>query len=146
MKRLALALMPLFLFGCTRTWERVSAPDISGSNALASVSRFIATNSWNTYAETNFDIFWEDLEPKRYISDLPWKAWSGQSFQAYSREGILYVLRGDAFHHDYFGVAFNPNTNHFPDWIRSFKPIGHHWYAWAQPEFWYSGTTRGRYE
>lgn len=107
---------------------------------------FVATNGWDAYAETNYTIFWEDLEPKYYISELPWKQWSGQHFQALTRAGILYVLLGDAFHHDYYGVAYNPNTNRFPEWIRGFKPIGDHWYVWVQPEFWYSDKTDGRYE
>ena len=146
MKIFALLLVAMTFVGCTPTWKKTPAPDIHGTNSLASAMSFITTNGWNTYAETNYDIFWEDLEPKFYISDLPWKKWSGQRFQALNREGILYVLLGDEFHHDYYGVAYNPNTNHFPEWIREFKPIGSHWYAWAQPEFWDSATTRGRYE
>jgi hypothetical protein len=147
MKCFAIVLMALLLVGCTKTWEKVSAPDIHGSNALASVFSFIATNGWDTHArQTNDLIFWADEERRLYISGLPWKKWSGQSFPALTSRGILYVLLGDAFHGDYYGVAYNPNTNHFPEWIRGFKPIGGHWYVWAQPEFWYSAKTDGRYE
>ena len=42
--------------------------------------------------------------------------------------------------------AYNPNTNHFPEWIKKFKPIGGHWYVWAQPESWGSRETDGHYE
>lgn len=146
MTRLALpCITALRLAGCTPEWRKTPGPDIHGTNALASVRSFIATNGWNTYA-TNVDIFWEDWEPKRYISELPWKTWSGKSFQATTSEGVLYVLLGDAFHHDYYGVAYNPNTNHFPEWIRGFRPVGDHWYVWSQPEFWYTAKTDGRYE
>src|SRR6266404_3416153 len=89
MKLLVLSLVAMAIVGCTPTWEKTPAPDIHGTNGLASVIDFVATNGWNSYAETNYDIFWEDLEPKFYISDLPWKKWSGQQFQALTREGIL---------------------------------------------------------
>lgn len=146
MKRLALLFAPFVLVGCTEPWLKVSGPDIHDSNALASVSSFIATNGWNMYTNNDHTIYWEELKPKFYISELPWKAWSGKQFQAKTRGGILYVLLGDEFHHDYYGVAYNPNTNRFDECIRGFKPIGGHWYNWAQPEFWYSCPVAGRYE
>jgi hypothetical protein len=146
MKSLLRCVVAISLMGCKRTWEKAPAPDILGTNGLASVISFVATNGWDSYGGTNDTVFWEYMEPNFYISDLPWKKWKGQRFQALTQDGILYVLRGDQFSHDYYGVAYNPNTNQFPRHIRSFKPIGDHWYVWAQPEFWDSATTDGRYE
>jgi hypothetical protein len=146
MTRVAILLTMFSIVGCTPTWEKAKAPDIIGTNALASVFSFVATNGWDSYSETNTYIFWTEDEPEHYISGLPWKRLHDQTFPALTSSGILYVLLGDEFHHDYFGVAYNPNTNHFPEWIRGFKPIGGHWYVWAQPEFWYSEKTDGRYK
>jgi hypothetical protein len=124
----------------------MSAPDVQGSNALASVSSFTATNGWDMYTNKSYCITWEDLEPKFYISGVPWKAWSGKQLQAVTSDGILLVLLGDEFHHDYYGIAYNPKTNRFDQCVRSFKPIGNHWYVWRQPEFWASTPVDGRYE
>ncbi len=146
MSRIAIFLTTLAVVGCTPKWEKTKRPDITGSNAFASVVSFAATNGWNSYSETNKFIFWAEEEPAHYISGLPWKQLNKQSFPALTSGGILYVLQGDLFHHDYYGVAYNPNTNRFPEWIRRFKPIGDHWYVWAQPEFWATATTQGRYE
>jgi hypothetical protein len=41
----------------------------------------------------------------------------------------------EEWHHDFTGVAYNPNTNTFCSPIAGFKPVGQHWYVWAQPEF-----------
>lgn len=147
--RFQMRLMPVFLVafliaGCTPNWQCASAPDVRGPNSLANVHSFIATNGPNTYTnEANLD--WEDFEPKVYISGLPWKKWNAKRFQARTSDGILYVLIGDAFHHDYYGVAYNPSTNHFPRWIR-FKPVGDHWYVWLEPEFLDTSVTTGSYE
>jgi hypothetical protein len=149
MTRVGILLTMLSLVGCTPTWEKTKAPDITGTNALASVFSFVATNGWDSYSETNTYIFWteeEDGKQPHYISGLPWKRLHDQRFWALTSGGILYVLLGDEFHHDYYGVAYNPTTNHFPEWIRGFKPIGGHWYVWAQPEFWSTATTDGHYE
>jgi hypothetical protein len=146
MKLIAFSLVAMIFAGCTPTWQKTSGPDIQGTNGLASVMSFVATHGWNMHSETNKYIFWEESEPTFYIADLPWKKWRGQRFQALTKQGILYVLVGDEFHNDYYGVAYNPNTNHFPEWIRGFEPIGDHWYVWEQPEFWYTTITDGRYE
>jgi hypothetical protein len=128
------------------SWDKVSGPDIKGVSALASVSRFVATNGWNLYTNKGSCITWEYLEPRYFITDLPWKASTSQRFQAVTSDGILYVLLDSGFHHDYTGVAYNPNTNRFDTCIRGFKPIGEHWYVWAQPEFWQSADLDARYE
>jgi hypothetical protein len=145
-KRIAIFLTMISLVGCKPTWEKTRAPDITGSNALASVLGFVGTNGWESYSKTNTYIFWTKDEPAHYISGLPWKQLNSQCFPALTSGGVLYVLLGDEFHHDYFGVAYNPNTNHFSEWIREFRPIGNHWYVWAQPEFWATATTDGHYE
>src|SRR5262245_37100162 len=127
---LALALV---LTGCGQTdWKKVSPPDIQGASALASVDRFIATNGWNMYTNSGA-VLWEYEERPKYITGLPWTAFSTNQFRAISRDGILYVLFDSGFHHDYSGVAYNPHTNRFPDCVRGFKPIGGHWYVWLQP-------------
>ena len=143
---LAFLLVVTTFIGCTPTWQKTSRPDIPGTNGLASVMSIVATNGWNTFSDTNEFIFWQETQPTFYISNLPWTKWRGQQFQSLTKDGILYVLLGDAFHGDYYGVAYNPNANHFPEWIRGFKPIGDHWYVWAQPEFWSTATTHGSYE
>ncbi len=146
MSRSMFLCIAILLVGCTPKWRRTPRPDIKGSNALASVSSFIATNGWDMFTNKEETLDWEDLEPKTYITGLPWKKWSGKQFQAKTSGGILYVLLGDEFHHDYYGIAYNPTTNHFPQYVRRFRPVGDHWYVWAQPEFWYTDTTEGRYE
>ena len=146
MKCLTFLCAAFLLFGCEPKWTRTRPPDIKGSNALASVSHFIATNGWDMFTNKEETIYWEDLEPRLYITGLPWKKWSGKQFQAKTSGGILYVLLGDEFHHDYYGLGYNPTTNHFPEYIRWFRPVGDHWYVWSQPEFWYSATTDGHYE
>ena len=114
-------------------WDEVPAPTIAGSNALAAVNSFVATNGWNM--QTNDCIFDclrdDDNQPKsKPIRGLPWTVIHGQQFPAVTHDNILYVFfRG--FHHDGHGVAYNPNTNHFAPTIDCFKPIGQHWYAWA---------------
>ena len=144
MKLLLISLVAALLVGCTDTWKSVSSPDVQGSNALASVTAFVATNGWNMHTNEGC-IFWEDLQTKHLITGLPWAAWKGKEFEALTRGGILYVLLDSGWHHDYSGVAYNPNTNRFPDCIRGFKPVGAHWYVWAQPEF-QSVSVKGRYE
>jgi hypothetical protein len=147
MTRPVLILCVAILFvGCDPKWTRTPGPDIKSSNAMASVSGFIATNGWDMFTNKKETLDWEDLDPKVYITGLPWKAWSEKKFQAKTSGSILYVLLGDEFHHDYYGVAYNPTTNHFPEYVRWFRPIGDHWYVWSQPEFWYGATTDGRYE
>jgi hypothetical protein len=114
-------------------WDEVPAPTLVGSNSMSAVDSFVATNSWNM--QTNDCIFdcasGRNNEAKTApIRGLPWAAIHEREFPAVTHDNILYVFfRG--FHHDGHGVAYNPNTNHFPVTIDSFKPIGQHWYAWA---------------
>ncbi len=114
-------------------WDEVPAPTLAGPDALSAVNAFVATNGWNM--QTNdciFDCISDDdnAAKSKPIRGLPWTAIHGQEFPAVTHDGILFVFfRG--FHHDGHGVAYNPQTNHFPATIDSFKPIGHHWYAWA---------------
>jgi hypothetical protein len=140
-----LSLLQLLFVGCSK-WAQTGAPDITGANALESVNKFVATNGWNSYSETNTSIFWAEAEPSHYITGLPWKHLTSQQFPALTSNGILYVLLADEFHADYIGLAYNPHTNHFPEWIRKFQPVGNHWYVWAQPEFWATSSTDGKYE
>jgi hypothetical protein len=60
---------------------------------------------------------------------------TNRQYQALTRDGILYVLTEEGWHHEYGGVAYNPHTNRFPWTVRCFKPVGAHWYVWWQPEF-----------
>jgi hypothetical protein len=108
------------------------------------VERFTATNGWNMYTNQG-GVLWESLDTNCVIGGLPWKRWSGQQFQALTRNGILFVLLDPGWHHDYSGVAYNPQTNRFPECIRGFKPIGDHWYVWMQPEF-QSAKLKQKYE
>lgn len=150
MRALALLTVAMLLTGCGQAdWEKISAPDIRGSAALASVESFVATNGWNMYTNGG-GVLWEYEEHPQYITGLPWSAFATNRFQATTRDGILYVMLDPGWHHDYSGVAYNPHTNRFPDCIRGFKPIGEHWYVWCQPEFWAGDRSpnwmRGRYE
>lgn len=123
----------VLLLGLNR-WDRKPGHYVSDSNAMAGVSTFISTYGWNS--STNDDDLdrWEDLQP-RFIQDLPWSKYRHQQIQALTHDGILYVLSNPGWHHDYGGIAYNPQTNHFPDWEGfGFKPIGGHWYVWCCPE------------
>ena len=51
MKIFALLLVAMTFVGCTPTWKKTPAPDIHGTNSLASAMSFITTNGWNTYAD-----------------------------------------------------------------------------------------------
>jgi hypothetical protein len=112
-------------------WDEVPAPTLLGTNAMAGVQAFIATNGWNMH--TGNLTFTYGLDKPKAIRGLPWEAIRGREFPALTHRGILYVL-SSGWHHDCSGLAYNPNTNAFPSAIRGFKHIGQHWYAWAQPE------------
>lgn len=115
-------------------WYEVPAPTITNSSAMSSVNAFIVTNGWNM--ATNDDIFGElfpSATPMKPIRGLPWPALKDREFMAVTHNGVFYV-KFTGWHHNYSGVAYNPNTNSFAAGIRGFKPIGNHWYAWAQPE------------
>lgn len=116
-------------------WDHVvSSPNITGPEAMAGVSKFIAAYGWNMSTNEDDLWSWEDLNPC-YIHDLPWKKYKDQQFQALTCNGILYVLSNPGWHHDYAGVAYNPTTNQFPARMDGFKPIGGHWYVWCNLEF-----------
>ncbi|HEY2083043.1 MAG TPA: hypothetical protein VGI88_09685, partial [Verrucomicrobiae bacterium] len=114
-------------------WDEVPAPTLVGSNAMSAVDSFVAIHGWNM--QTNDCIFdcisGDDNQAKsKPIRGLPWAVIHKQEFPAVTHNGILYVFfRG--FHHDGHGVAYDPQTNQFPDTIDVFKPIGQHWYVWA---------------
>ena len=125
----------IFMVGCkNHKWDATPPPDIRGTNALVGVSVFIATYGWNMSTNVQDLWRWEDLQPY-YIHDLPWTRYKNQQFQALTYDGILYVLSNPGWHHDYGGVAYNPKTNHFPEYLEGFKPIGGHWYVWCITEF-----------
>jgi hypothetical protein len=111
-------------------WNDVPAPDFVDSNSMASVRLFIETNGWNM--DTN-KYFYVDSKDAKLIRGLPWYSIKDREFNAVTHQGILYVLL-KGWHYNLSGIAFNPNTNNFPDSITGFQPIGAHWYAWATPE------------
>jgi hypothetical protein len=116
--------------GCgIRRWDSTPSPNISGTNAMAGVSTFIATYGWNASTNEEDLYHWNGLQ-SHYIHDLPWTQFTNQQFQALTHKGILYVLTNPGWD-DYSGVAYNPQTNHFPAFIEGFKPIGSHWYVWC---------------
>jgi hypothetical protein len=112
-------------------WDAVPAPTMAGTNALAAVQAYVATNGWNM--QTGGLLFTYGREEPRPIRGLPWKAIHKVEFPALTHNGILYVILS-GFHHDCGGVAYNPKTNSFPMGISGFKHIGQHWYVWTQPE------------
>jgi len=115
------------------SWDEVPAPTLVGSNAMAAVDSFVATNGWNM--QTNNCIFdcisdYDNDAKSKPIRGLPWAAIHDKEFPAVTHDHILYVFfRG--FHHDGHGVAYNPQTNRFAATIDAFKPIGEHWYVWV---------------
>lgn len=126
--------IPEVLTGCGYRWDAMSsAPDIPGTNGLASVEAFITTNGWNMQPKGR--IFEVDVHLSKTIGGLPWKNWRKREFEAVTQNGILYVLSNPGWHHDYAGVAYNPQTNKFGSTIDCFRPIGGHWYVWFEGEF-----------
>ena len=111
-RRIAIFLTILAFIGCAPKWEKTRGPDITGSNALASVFSFVATNGWDSYSKTNTYIFWAGDESPHYISGLPWKHMNGQQFPALTSGGVLYVLLG-GYHYDYYGVSIQPKHKPF---------------------------------
>ena len=129
----AILAVAILMVGCSR-WDSKPGHYMRGTTAAAGVSAFIAKNGWNI-CTNDADLWtWEDLPP-RNITNLPWTKYRGQEFPALTRDGILYVLCNPGWHHDYSGVAYNPTTNHFPDFLEGFEPIGEHWYVWCITEF-----------
>jgi hypothetical protein len=119
------------MFGCRAGWESLPAPDMKGTNAMSAVSSFIATNGWQMH--TGGLAFSYGKEQTTLLRGLPWRTLNTDAFPALTHNGILYVVLG-GWHHDVHGVAYNPNTNRFPPAIAGFRPLGGHWYVWAQSE------------
>jgi hypothetical protein len=121
------------MVGCNR-WDSKPGHYMQGTNAMAGVSAFIVTYGWDSSTNDEDLWHWEDLQP-HYVHGLPWSKYKNQQFPALTHDGILYVLSNPGWHHDYGGVAYNPQTNRFPTLDGfGFKPIGGHWYVWCMPE------------
>ena len=117
-------------------WHEVPPPDITNRSAMAAINAFIATNGWRMlegFSMTEDRPF--SFAKARPIRGLPWGAIREREFFALTHNGILYVVFSGS-HHDYNGVAFNPQTNKFPDRIQGFISLGGHWYSWVHPEDW----------
>jgi hypothetical protein len=110
-------------------WDEVPAPTITGSNAMAAVDEFVATNGWDMQKDgLIFSVFAPDKS--KLIRGLPWTAIHDREFPAVTHNGILYVWF-IGWHHNDRGIAYNPKTNKFVSGLAAFKPIGQHWYCWA---------------
>jgi hypothetical protein len=97
---------------------------------MTAVNSFVLTNGWNMQTGTLGRLAFTKMKG---IRGLPWKEIHDREFRAVTHNGILYVkLKG--WHYNDSGVAYNPNTNSFARSITGFKPLGNHWYVWAQPE------------
>ena len=108
-------------------WDTVPAPTMTGTNTMASVDAFIATNGWEMQKDgAVFSAFGSSQE--KPIRGLPWAAIHEREFPAVSHGGVLYVFF-NGWHHNNSGVAYNPRTNDLV--MPGFKPIGQHWYVWA---------------
>jgi hypothetical protein len=112
-------------------WDSVPVPDITGSNATSTVEKFIAQYGDNMSA-TVVEFTYGLVKTER-IRGLPWEKIKDREFQAVTSNGILYVAL-ESFAHNCGGVAYNPHRKEFNSSIKGFKPIGNHWYVWAQPE------------
>jgi len=110
-------------------WDEVPAPTMTGSNAMAAIDSFIATNGWDMQKDGYVCCV---LGPDRskLVRGLPWTVIHDREFPAVTHNGILYVWFS-GFHHDSDGVAYNPKTNEFAKGM-NYKPIGEHWYVWAE--------------
>src|SRR5260221_113345 len=53
-------------------WDEVPAPTITGSNAMAAVDAFIATNGWEMQKDNRRVLEVLDFEQSKPISGLPW--------------------------------------------------------------------------
>lgn len=122
----------LVLVGCTREWDAMTAPDVQGKAAMASVDKFVQSYGWNM--QRSEWLFKTNGRPARMIRGLPWKRLKGDEFPAVTHNGILYVLLNRGPGEERSGVAFNPQTNLFASPVRGFRPIGGRWYVWVQPE------------
>lgn len=112
-------------------WDEVPPPTLTNSSAMAGVNAFIATNGWNMHS--NRLVFSYGLDHPQPMRGLPWEVIKDREFPALTHRGVLYVILS-GWHHDGSGVAYNPNTNTFAAAITGFKPLGGHWYVWAQLE------------
>jgi len=112
-------------------WDEVPPPTLTNASAMAGVNAFIATNGWNMHSN-KYLMFTYGFEHPRPIRGLPWEVIRDREFPALTHRGILYVILSGGFH-NVSGVAYNPNTNRFAG-ANGFKPLGGHWYVWAQVE------------
>jgi hypothetical protein len=129
-----LGIVSVFLLGgCGGTWDKMPPPNISGPGSLKGVESFIAENGWEMQPKG------EGVHPEagnwKPVRGLPWKNLKDHEFLAVTQDGILYVASNPGWHHDWGGVAYNPEKKRFSRSIVGFKPIGGHWYVWAIPEF-----------
>ena len=111
-------------------WDEVPAPTMTGSNAMAAIDEFIATNGWDMQKDGIVFDSVSAADKSKVIRGLPWTAIHGREFPAVTHDGILYVFF-TGWHHNNQGVAYNPKTNAFLRSIFAFKPIEQHWYCWA---------------
>lgn len=111
-------------------WDSVPPLTLTGTNAMAGVNAFIATNGWDM---SKTAVFTYGLIELKSVRGLPWKEIHNREYHAVTSGGILYVVLS-SFSHIADGVAYNPKTNRFGEAITGFKPIGGHWYVWAQHE------------
>jgi hypothetical protein len=133
LRSFAFLVVATLVVGCNR-WDSKPGHYIGSTNAMASVSTFIATYGWNSCTNDEDLCRWEDSKAHN-IQDVPWTKYKGQEFPALTHNGILYVLSNPGWHGDYGGLAYNPATNQFPVFEGfGFKPIGGHWYVWCIPE------------
>ena len=100
---------------------------------MAAVQAFITRYGWNMETNSALSLNGFVEERTEQIRGLPWEAIRDREFPAVTHRGVLYVKLGGG-HHSVHGVAYNPNTNAFAPTIAGFKPIGQHWYVWAQLE------------
>src|SRR6516164_860439 len=117
------------LTGCTPAgWERMDAPDIKGQPGISAVEGFVAANGWNM-SKSPMILAMPVARPARRLRGLPWTRLTESTYPALTSKGILYValvVQGRSAS----GVAYNPNTNQFPNEVAGFKPLADHWYAW----------------
>lgn len=124
-------------------WNEMPPPDVTDSVAMTAVNAFIKMNGWNMASGQLTSLSFQRGRPLRGI---PWECVRTNEFDALTHNGILYVVLS-GWHHNLHGVAYNPNTNVFPDRIQGFVSLTNHWYAWVHPEDWHPvGTHRQRYE
>jgi hypothetical protein len=114
-------------------WERMDPPDVKGKSAKAAVDSFVAAHGWNMN-QSPFALFRPGGGQQGRLRGLPWSKLADGAYPALTSSGILYVaLRcsGNGVTGEVTGVAYNPNTNRFPQIVAGFKPLADHWYVWT---------------